>query len=114
MDISESISGLIFESRYQSRSVFIISEFALGSFLAKSPQKTPTMDAPLSNAKFSGREGIGPDAKPTKPLQQGEFYKGIAKFDSLSTFEVEQEKQTMCHGLNSERDFAIDFKCRFN
>jgi hypothetical protein len=32
----------------------------------------------------------------------------------LSTFEVEQEKQTMDHGVNSEVDFAIDFKDSVN
>jgi len=32
----------------------------------------------------------------------------------LSTFEVEQEKQTMGDGVNSKEDFAIDFKCRVN
>jgi len=32
----------------------------------------------------------------------------------LSTFEVEQEKQTMGHGVNSEQDFAIDFNYRVN
>jgi len=32
----------------------------------------------------------------------------------LSTFEVEQEKQTMDHGVNSVLDFAIDFQYRVN
>ena len=40
-----------------------MAALALGSRLAKSPQNTPTMEAPLSNARFSGNVGIGPDAR---------------------------------------------------
>jgi len=32
----------------------------------------------------------------------------------LSTFEVEQEKHIMCHGVKSDSDFAIDFKHQVN
>ena len=38
---------------------------AFGSRLAKSPQNTPTSEAPLSKGRFSGSAGIGPEAKPT-------------------------------------------------
>ena len=60
-----SIRGLIFPSPYQIISSSIIAAAAFGSRFAKSPQKTPTTDAPLSSIRLSGNAGIGPDAKPT-------------------------------------------------
>ena len=60
-----SMTGLTLPSAYQVASSCIMAALAFGSRLAKSPQNTPTSDAPLRSGRFSGSEGIGPEAKPT-------------------------------------------------
>ena len=60
-----SITGLTLPWAYHWASSPIIAALALGSRRAKSPQNTPTSDAPFSSVRFSGNAGIGPEAKPT-------------------------------------------------
>src|SRR4051812_49576548 len=43
----------------------MLAENCLGSRRAKSPQKTPTMEAPLRRARLRGSLGMSPAAKPT-------------------------------------------------
>ena len=60
-----SMTGLTLPWPYHCTSVPIMAAFAWGSRLAKSPQNTPTSEAPLSSGRFSGSAGMGPEAKPT-------------------------------------------------
>ena len=57
--------GVRYSFEYQCANSAIICALALGSRLAKSPQNTPTSEAPFSSVRFNGSDGIGPDAKPT-------------------------------------------------
>jgi hypothetical protein len=58
-----SSTGLILPWPYHWASSPIMAALACGSRLAKSPQNTPTSDAPLSKGRFSGSDGDGAACK---------------------------------------------------
>ncbi|MNJ79199.1 hypothetical protein D3C77_771370 [compost metagenome] len=64
MGMVRSITGLILPWAHHCDSSCIMAALFCGSRLAKSPQNTPTREAPLSKGRFSGSEGMGPEAKP--------------------------------------------------
>src|SRR5919198_428223 len=57
--------GLSLPSRYQRSSWRQLSANCFGSRREKSPQKTPTTEAPLRSGRLSGNLGMSPAAKPT-------------------------------------------------
>src|SRR5207302_473706 len=57
--------GRSFPSRNHRPSWAMLSAKAFGSRRAKSPQNTPTTEAPLRSARFSGSLGISPEAQAT-------------------------------------------------
>ena len=60
------MTGLTLPSAYQRAELGErLRRCAFGSRRAKSPQNTPTIDAPFSSARLSGSAGIAPCAKPT-------------------------------------------------
>src|SRR6218665_3667129 len=60
MGMVRSITGLILPWAYHCASCPIIAALLRGSRRAKSPQNTPTIDAPLSRARFQGSAEMAP------------------------------------------------------
>src|SRR6266446_5717650 len=56
---------------------------AFGSRRAKSPQNTPTTEAPLRSTRFSGSLGISPAAKPSAPGNRAERRLAVGAADRV-------------------------------
>src|SRR6218665_1930243 len=76
MGMVRSITGLILPWAYHCASCPIIAALLRGSRRAKSPQNTPTIDAPLSRARFQGRDGPGGKADHQMAPAPGDGAKG--------------------------------------